>query len=54
LDAKTEFRTTDSIAELRDFRRDDLCILTGGPAGAGLGEHCNVDSRNGGAECKEL
>jgi hypothetical protein len=25
LDAKTDFRTTDSIADLRDFCRADLC-----------------------------
>jgi hypothetical protein len=37
LDAKTEFRTTDSIAELRVFRRDDLCILTVVPQAQGSG-----------------
>ncbi|MGH9515799.1 MAG: hypothetical protein ACRD3P_09010, partial [Terriglobales bacterium] len=32
LDAEIEFKTTDSIPELRDFRRDDLCMLNGVPA----------------------
>jgi hypothetical protein len=28
LDAKTDFGITDWIAELRDFWRDDLCIVS--------------------------
>jgi hypothetical protein len=56
LDAKTEFGTTDSVADLRHFCRDGLRILKGVRTGKGEGpaEHSSVDSRNRGAECKEL